>query len=492
MTSGVVVRTPAGARTVVAGRPLVSNRVTNPSSVPGTPDPPEPPPLPSAPVISGVGESNLTTTGVTITFTVDQIATGHIKYGTVQGGPWGSTTPAVQQIATHVHSLTGLSSSTTYWYKPVAVNSAAQSTDGSEGSFTTATPPSSATIEGYGYAATGGNAYAATPTVVTNLNDTGAGSYRNAVASGSRYITFGPGVNGTITLATALYLPSNITVDGASCDGAGITFKGRYQRIDAVTNIILRSLRFKDQDDGTAAEYVDDAITIINGATNIVVDHCSFDNQEDGCLDISLNCTDITVQWNIFGPTRRGQSQGYLLNDQFKNSYRVTWHHNIWIDDIGQVDANWMSRTPGLGDTSSYDTVVGGRLTADIRCNTVWGLTNGYVGVTVQCNTRANVVKHYFFGRSGQTGVNYVVQTQLGGQAYSSGNYNRRGGVTTTSSPMSEIVPPAAAQVTEEATAQLAAAAVLAGAGCRVGGLDSTDSTKLGAIQTYLDANGGW
>jgi len=338
---------------------------------------------------------------------------------------------------------------------------------------------SASSIEGYGAAATGGTGYSVVN--VTTLANSGAGSLREALASGNRIVRFT--VGGTITLLSSILTigGNNITIDGSTAPGNGITIKGRAIWVNGISNIIFQQLHFRDQEDGTASPYVDDAITIINGATSIVVDHCSFSNQEDGCVDISINCADISIQWNMFGPTRRGQAQGYLVNDQFRNSNRVTWHHNLWIDDT-VFDAGWFSRTPGLGDTANPDTL-GSTLTADIRCNVVWAPINGYVGAIVQSNTKANVVKHYFYGRSGQTGINYVVQTQLGGQAYSSGNYNKRGGVTTTTTAMSEIVPPVGKRVTEEATVALAAAAVLAGVGCRVGGLDATDAAAIAAIE---------
>ena len=77
--------------------------------------------------------------------------------------------------------------------------------------------------EGFGAAAVGGRG--GTVIEVTNLNDSGPGSFRAAVgASGPRTVVFR--VGGTIELqSTILFTNPYITIAGQSAPGGGIAFK---------------------------------------------------------------------------------------------------------------------------------------------------------------------------------------------------------------------------------------------------------------------------
>src|SRR5579884_3755010 len=76
---------------------------------------------------------------------------------------------------------------------------------------------------GFGSSATGGSG--GTVYHVTNLNDSGSGSFRDAVSTGHRIIEFD--VSGYIKLSSAVSVASNLTIDGLSAPGAGIGIMGR-------------------------------------------------------------------------------------------------------------------------------------------------------------------------------------------------------------------------------------------------------------------------
>src|SRR4051794_10543824 len=76
--------------------------------------------------------------------------------------------------------------------------------------------------EGYGAVATGGRG--GTIYHVTNLNDTGAGSFRDAVSGSNRIVVFD--VGGEIKLNSGISSQGNITIAGQTAPGEGITLTG--------------------------------------------------------------------------------------------------------------------------------------------------------------------------------------------------------------------------------------------------------------------------
>lgn len=131
---------------------------------------------------------------------------------------------------------------------------------------------------GYGANATGGRG--GTIIHVTNLNDSGAGSLREAVGtSGARIIVFD--VSGTIQLNSNIVIPlnnGNMTIAGQTSPGgiclarASLTIMG--------SNVIVRGLAIRPGDSALGSDPSNrDAVQIENytgtGVSNVVIDHCS-------------------------------------------------------------------------------------------------------------------------------------------------------------------------------------------------------------------------
>ena len=91
--------------------------------------------------------------------------------------------------------------------------------------------------EGHGRYVTGGRGGRVVH--VTNLNDSGTGSFREAVKSGKRIIVFD--VAGVIALKSDLKIADNITILGQTAPSPGITL--RYYTVQPGSNNIIRFIR---------------------------------------------------------------------------------------------------------------------------------------------------------------------------------------------------------------------------------------------------------
>src|SRR6185436_13680484 len=78
---------------------------------------------------------------------------------------------------------------------------------------------------------------------VTNLNDTGAGSLRDAISQPNRTVVFD--VGGVIHLGERLIFKNNQTIAGQTAPGGGITIYGNGSSFSAVADTIKHNLRIR-------------------------------------------------------------------------------------------------------------------------------------------------------------------------------------------------------------------------------------------------------
>lgn len=142
------------ARSVAAGRVLVTGRGVAPT-IPPDPTPPVDPELPNPPALQGTPAPVSTgQTSVALTSSWDQYCQAFIAWDTVSHASWGDYAHATDEetsfrYTTHIQTVSGLAAGTTYHYRWVVTNSAGQRTVDIDRTFTTAEAPSSDVFTDY-------------------------------------------------------------------------------------------------------------------------------------------------------------------------------------------------------------------------------------------------------------------------------------------------------------------------------------------------------
>ena len=146
-------------------------------------------------------------------------------------------------------------------------------------------------FDGFGGVTQGGKGQ---PTYhVTNLNDTGSGSFRDAVSAGNRYIAFD--VAGRITNRSIVDVRGDyITVDGATSPG-GITFDGRSIRVTGPGHHDIVLSQFRNRGGPLNVVGDGDNLTLIRPTSyNIVFDHLSLSGNHDEAIGLWDSIHDVS------------------------------------------------------------------------------------------------------------------------------------------------------------------------------------------------------
>jgi len=170
---------------------------------------------------------------------------------------------------------------------------------------------------GYGEYATGGRGGSVYH--VTNLADSGAGSFRDAVSQPNRIIVFD--VGGYIALASAVSCANNLTIAGQTAPGGGIGVMNNEVSFSGKNNIICRYMRFRQGGSSTGSS----AINLGSSGSNMIFDHISAEFGQWDTID-AVGTDNFTVQNSIIADPIKQQFGAHV------EGANATWIGNLWAN----------------------------------------------------------------------------------------------------------------------------------------------------------------
>jgi pectate lyase len=276
--------------------------------------------------------------------------------------------------------------------------------------------------EGFGMYTTGGRG--GKVMIVTNLDDAGPGSLREAVASKKpKIVVFA--ISGTIHLNSPLEIEANTTLAGQTAPGDGICVAD-YPVTIGGNNVIVRYMRFRMgdryQNKGQVAGAGHDDALSAQRRSNIIIDHCSMSWSTDEVFSVYRGDS-TTLQWNLMSEPLNYSYHFEKGDTDFQNhgyggiwgGARLSAHHNLI--------AHAISRTPRFdGIRNAPEEFV------DYRNNVIynWVQNNVYGGE----GGNYNIVNNYYkYGPSTNKNVKSRIvnpgktETIPFGKFYVDGNY---------------------------------------------------------------------
>lgn len=364
------------------------------------------------------------TKSVLLSWTPAAIAVSHrVYFGTDSNAVKNATTTAPEFLGTQAITnrlVTNLSSHLDYFWRVDEVDASSGVTKGDLWKFRirrVAFPGA----EGYGRFARGGRGGVVRK--VTNLNDSGPGSFRDAIEGdyGPRTVVFD--VGGLITLESDVIINSTrpyITVAGQTAPGKGICFRKQQFAMSGPRDVIARFVRIRVGDLSGETQNGSG----MSGADHTIMDHVSISwgIDEELSTRTAKNCTFqrslISEALNIAGHQNypAGTRHGYAAT---VGGDIASLHHNLLAHCEGR---NW-SLGGGLDSNGRY----AGKL--DIFNNVVY---NWRSRTTDGGAHQVNFVNNYYKAGAAST-QSRALNAQYGGfpgtqQYYFEGNVMTPGG----------------------------------------------------------------
>ena len=215
---------------------------------------------------------------------------------------------------------------------------------------------------------------------VTNLNDSGPGSFRWACEQGgARIVVFN--VSGIIRLKSPIYIRAPyITIAGQTAPGEGVCIAGESMQVDT-HDVIVRHMRFRRGE--TQVTNREDSFGG-NPIGNIMIDHCSC----EWGLDENISFYRHMFDMHDGKPNRKSPTVNVTIQNTISAKALDTWNHsfgstiggenttfmrNLWADNTGRnpsigwggvfnfvnnVVYNWVHRTADGGEYSTMSNFI--------------------------------------------------------------------------------------------------------------------------------------
>lgn len=243
---------------------------------------------------------------------------------------------------------------------------------------------------GFGAVSTGGNGE--TVVTVTNLDDSGAGSFRDAVSESNRIINFD--VAGYIFLESPVSLSSHITINGQTAPSPGIGVMAGEISASGRNNIVIRNFRMRQ---GNLDEQTGKRAFNMGESSNIILDHCSIAYGQWDSID-AVKAENITISNTIIA---------FPIGQQFGAHIEggpATLYGNLWVSGH--------NRQPLAKSNTQYIN------------NIIYNYQAAYTAAETSGYFSHDILNNYFItGPSTTNPSNYYYQMNNRQSVYAHGNY---------------------------------------------------------------------
>ena len=255
---------------------------------------------------------------------------------------------------------------------------------------------------------------------VTNLNNSGAGSFRQAVSGDDKKIVVFD-VGGIIALESDVNIGANTTILGQTAPAPGITL--RYYTVQPKANSIIRFIRSRRGEERNVNDGAD-AIWQRN-ITGLILDHCSFSWSIDEVASFYDN-NNFTMQWCTIAESlvHPGHSKGPHGYGGIGGGKLASFHHNLIAHVANRAPRfngaryNWTGYTSNkLYSDYDWKNAVQAEI-VDFRNCIVFNCGNGCYGGPG--GGQINMVNNYY--KSGQVSTSIITTASVANITSSSDN----------------------------------------------------------------------
>ncbi len=273
--------------------------------------------------------------------------------------------------------------------------------------------------EGHGRYVTGGRGGVVRH--VTNLNDSGTGSFRWAVQGTAKKIVVFD-VGGVIALNSDVNIGANTTIEGQTAPAPGITL--RYYNVNPNgSNIIMRYIRIRRGQERNVNDGAD--ASTARHFTGMMLDHCSFSWSIDETASFYDN-NNFTMQWCTIGESlvNAGHGKGAHGYGGIWGGKLASFHHNLLIHHSNRTPRfngaryNWTGYTSNkLYSEYQWENAVQAE-NVDFRNCVVYNCGNGCYGGPG--GGKINMVNNYYKTGPAAT-TSRLTQVTVGAEGNASG-----------------------------------------------------------------------